>query len=118
MPYFLASGGMLVQAHGGTTVILDPSWLADTLACVISVDPGRLRDLPAALTQRGMLRHGDATLAAVWPDARRYTSALRGTLLSLLHRFDLVIELHDGSGASLGYIAQYVAGPCAGRVTG
>ena len=100
---FLASGGVLVLAHNSTALILDPGWLADTLACVITVDPTRLLKLPPALLQRGMLRHTDNALAAVWPVEKGFGGGLRKTLLSMLHRFDLALVLRDAEDASVGY---------------
>jgi hypothetical protein len=75
--YFLAGGGALVLAPDEDTVILDPGWLTDSLACAITADPARLSKLPPALAQRGILRHDDIALAAVWPDSKRYTVPLR-----------------------------------------
>ncbi len=100
---FLASGGTVVLARDGSTVILDPGWLADTLACVITADPARLALLPPDLAEGGYLPHDPAALAAVWPDAQGYTEPLRGVLLSLLHRFDLAYELRNRDGGSLRY---------------
>jgi hypothetical protein len=100
---FLASGGVVVLAsNAAQSVILDPGWLADTLACVITMDPTRLSRLSPVLIQQGRLSHTPEALAAVWPEAAGYTDGLRQTLLFLLHRFDLAYELRDASGASLG----------------
>ncbi len=103
---FLAGGGVVVLARDGKTVILDPGWLADTLACAITADPARLSELPAALIQRGILRYDAAhkdTLAAVWPDSKGCTDPLRRTLLGSLHRFDLAYEVVDGVGGDVMY---------------
>ncbi len=101
---FLAAGGVVVLAHNtAQSVILDPGWLADTLACVITMSPAQLERLPPALVHRGMLRHTPEALTAVWPEDKGYSGGLRLTLLSLLHRFDLAYELRDSAGASLGY---------------
>jgi hypothetical protein len=103
---FLAGGGAVVLARDGKTVILDPGWLADTLACAITADPARLSELPPALTQRGVLRYDAAhgtTLAAVWPDSKGYMDSLRRTLLGSLHRFDLAYEVLDGVGGDVMY---------------
>jgi hypothetical protein len=100
---FLASGGVVVLARNASrSVILDPGWLADTLACVITMDPTRLSRLPPPLIQHGRLSHTPDALAAVWREAAGYTDGLQQTLLFLLHRFDLAYELRDASGASLG----------------
>ena len=101
---FLASGGVVVLAHNtAQSVILDPGWLADTLACVITMNPAQLARLPPALVHRGMLRHTQEALVAVWPEDKGYSGGLRLTLLSLLHRFDLAYEVWDGAGVSLHY---------------
>ena len=99
---FLASGGAVVLARNAAqSVILDPGWLAKTLACVITVNPERLGELPLALLQRGMLRHTPESLSMVWPEAKGYGATLvttlpvRLTLLSLLYRFDLALELQS-----------------------
>ncbi len=100
---FLASGGVVVLARNASqSVILDPGWLADTLACVITAESTRLSHLPPPLIQQGRLFHTPEALAAVWPEAKGYTDGLRRTLLSLLHRFELAYELRNVSGASLG----------------
>ncbi len=101
---FLAAGGVVVLAHNSAqSVILDPGWLADTLACVITMNPVQLERLPPALVHRGMLRHTLEALIAVWPEDKGYSGSLRLTLLSLLHRFDLAYEVWDGGGVSLGF---------------
>ncbi len=103
---FLADGGAVVLAPDGMTVILDPGWLADTLAAVITANPSQLSELPPALVQRGILRHGTAhmdALAAVWPDREGFSDPLRRTLLGLLHRFDLAFEVLDGVGGDVLY---------------
>jgi hypothetical protein len=108
---FLAGGGAVVLARDGSTVILDPGWLADTLACAITADPARLHELPPALTQRGILRYDAAhgtTLAAVWPDSKGYTDPLRRMLLGCLHRFDLAYDVLDGVRGD----AMYSLVPC------
>ena len=99
---FHSDGGVVVLAHNGDTVILDPMWLADTLACVVTVDPGRRAVLPSDLLLRGQLPHDEASLAVVWPDSQGYTPALRGTLLALLHQFGLAFEMRDKDDESLG----------------
>jgi hypothetical protein len=101
---FLAAGGAVVLADEGRTVVLDQGWLANTLACVITADPVRLRVLPAALTQRGILRHDQETLAVVWPDHMGYTRPLRRTLLTMMHDFCLLFKVcgaEDSTGYSL-----------------
>jgi hypothetical protein len=103
---FLAGGGAVVLARDGSTVILDPGWLADTLACAITADPARLHELPPALTQRGVLRYDAAhkdSLAAVWPNSKGYTEPLRRTLLGSLHQFELAYEVLDGVGGDVMY---------------
>ena len=103
---FLAGGGAVVIARGARTeddtVILDPMWLADTLACVITADQDRLAVLPPDLVQRGLLPHDACTLSSVWRDGEGYTPHLRTVLLTLLHHFDLAFELRDAEGKSQG----------------
>jgi hypothetical protein len=102
---FLTSGGVVVVAHDAVeqVLILDPGWLADTLACVVTLDPEHLLELPPALQQRGLLRHTQDALGGVWPTTRGFTSRLHQTLLPLLHRFSLAYELRDSSDDTIGY---------------
>jgi hypothetical protein len=104
---FLAAGGLVVPAQGSESVILDPWWLAGALACAITVEPGRLAALPAALVQRGFLHHDRDSLAAVWPDDKGFTDALRRSLVGLLHRFDLAYEVVTGGVGPLGGEVKY-----------
>jgi hypothetical protein len=106
---FLANGGSLVLADGGTTAVLDPLWLAHTLAQIITTDRARLAVLPRALVERGLLAHDPATLAQVWPEGPEGREGVdgertpgRALLLDLLHRFDLATPLVDCEGQGLG----------------
>jgi hypothetical protein len=99
---FLSSGGVVVLAHDEDSVVLDPMWLADTLACVVTVDPCRRATLPKDLLLQGQLPHDDSSLAAVWPSSMGYTSELRNTLLALLRRFGLAFEMRNKDDMSLG----------------
>jgi hypothetical protein len=74
-------------------VVLQPQWLGDMLACLVSVDPSR-----ASAVRRGILDH--RRLRAAWP-APMYPSALLRPLLGLLHRFNVACELFDSKGSSL-----------------
>jgi hypothetical protein len=102
---FLEAGGSIIKAHHGDTVtlVLDPRWLANTFACIITADPGRLKALPGDLTKRGILRHDVGTLAMVWPDADDYSASLRETLVFLLHHFDLAFSVRGEADSELGF---------------
>jgi hypothetical protein len=96
---FLLQGGSLLAVPDGEFLILDPAWVAETLAHVISVDPARRSLLPESLVAHGILHHDDATLAKVWPDTE-YSASLRADLLPLLHRIELAYQLHHVTGFS------------------
>ena len=63
--------GVVVTSDG--VVVLDPHWLADVLACVITVDPVKIAALSPEM-RRGVLEHSPSALASVWPT---YSTAIR-----------------------------------------
>jgi hypothetical protein len=96
---FLVTGGAVVASADRDVVILDPAWLADTLAAAISASPARLGNLPPDLACRGFLSHRPESLGRVWGGQ---PPAIWGLLVQMLHRFDLAFELTDADGRPLG----------------
>lgn len=68
-------------------VILDPQWLSDVMASVISFK---------ANWKSGILQHD--TLPIVW---KQYPSSLHKTLLGILERFEVVFPIRDSLGSSI-----------------
>ncbi len=99
---FLVSGGSVVASPDRDAVILDPVWLADTLACAISASPARLGALPPDLAVRGFLVHSPEALGAVWGGVGGRDPAMWGLLVRMLHQFDLAFQVTDADGAPLG----------------
>lgn len=87
---FLHDVGSIIwfnQPELSELIILDPQWLSDVMASVISFK---------ANWKSGLLQHD--SLPIVW---KQYPASLHKTLLGILERFEVVFPIKDGEGASI-----------------
>lgn len=87
---FLHDVGSLIwfnQPDLAELVILDPQWLSDVMATVISFK---------ANWKSGLLQHD--SLPIVW---KQYPASLHKTLLGILERFEVVFPIRSAEGASI-----------------